>query len=48
MDPTTPQPTTNDNTPGDLSSPGVKGDSIQEGTVVVVPDVIPDYSLACA
>lgn len=32
----------------DLSSPGVKGESVQEGTVVVVPDVIPDHRLACA
>lgn len=32
----------------DLSSPGVKGDSVHEGTVVVVPHVIPHHSPACA
>lgn len=32
----------------DRSSPGVKGDSVQEGTVVVVPDIIPSHRLAWA
>ena len=30
------------------SPPGVKGDPVEEGTIVVVPDVIPNHSLAGA
>lgn len=31
-----------------MSSPGVKGDAVQEGTIVVVPDVITNHGFACA